>query len=145
MAEGVRPSSQREGSVLRTLLRRALTMLAIGDQVPLFVDLAAAVGQVIDQAPVVGEYWHNLAPMLDAEQTSFMRVLRTAKRDIDRLVSSAQQGDMLDPNTLFHLRTTKGVPFEYLHVLAAQHGFVWPTEELNRLLEHHSTTSKTRR
>jgi len=126
IADGVLPSNEARGYVLRRLLRRAVRHLRLlGADKPVLPDMMTA---VID---TLGTAWPELVAQRElitriavAEEDSFGRTLRTGMGMLQDAISRARNaGDrQLSGSTAFKLHDTYGFPVELTLEIAAEEG-----------------------
>ena len=126
IADGVLPSNEARGYVLRRLLRRAVRHLRLlGSDKPVMVDM---VGAVID---TLGDAWPDLVTQRElitrvaaAEEDSFGRTLRTGMGLLGEAITRARDAGerQLSGSTAFKLHDTYGFPVELTLEIAAEQG-----------------------
>ncbi len=127
-ADGVLPSNEGRGYVLRRLIRRALYMAhTLGINDALLPDVAAHVRERMGQAyPEIQENAALVAQVLGQEEERFRRTLATGQRLLDEqiLPDLARAGNRIIPgDTLFRLYDTYGFPPDLTREIAARAGF----------------------
>jgi alanyl-tRNA synthetase len=150
IADGVLPSNEGRGYVLRRILRRALRYgRRLGLQEPFLHRLPPAVVDVYrgihiepkDAEPVA----KRVAEILLPEEERFARTL---SEGIDRVGEAAsrarERGEARLPGeTVFRLYDTHGIPIEVIEEIAADEGVALDREEFERLLEEQRRTSRS--
>ncbi len=126
IADGVLPSNEARGYILRRLLRRAVRHVRLlGSDTPVMPDM---VGTVID---TLGEAWPELVTQRElitriaaAEEDSFGRTLRTGMGMLSTAISEARERgeQQLSGSTAFKLHDTYGFPVELTLEIAAEEG-----------------------
>ncbi len=126
LADGVVPSNEGRGYVLRRIVRRALRYgrtlgfdgVFLADVVPAVVD---AMGDVY---PELGARWPVIEPLLRAEEEKFSRTLNVGTdlvgRELDRIKRSG--GAQLPGETAFHFYETHGIPIDIIEEFAQEEG-----------------------
>lgn len=107
--DGVRPSNQTQGYVLRRFLRRAIRKgHELGINGGLIQALAPVVVKIYEKSyPEVKEQADEVQQVLEKEESVFRQTLRRGLREFGKMV-----GDKLDGKTVFTLYDTYGFPFE---------------------------------
>ena len=126
IADGVLPSNEARGYILRRLLRRAVRHLRLlGSDKPVMADIA---GTVID---TLGSAWPELVAQRElitrvaaAEEESFGRTLRTGISMLGAEIEKAREtgATQLSGSTAFKLHDTYGFPVELTLEIAAEEG-----------------------
>ena len=114
IADGVLPSNEGRGYVLRRIMRRAMRHASLlGAQEPLLWKLVPAlVGQMGAAYPELGRNEPLIVETLKLEETRFRKTL---SRGLDLLETASKDlnaGDSLDGNTAFKLYDTYGFPLD---------------------------------
>jgi len=126
LADGVMPGNERQGYVLRRILRRAVRA---GEKIDLPAgSLSGFVDPVID---VLGGVYPEIAEARDLahrliarEEETFRRTLRDGERRLAKLLEElADDGETVLPGELaFELTDTYGFPLEMIQEIAAERG-----------------------
>ena len=127
-ADGVLPSNEGRGYVLRRLIRRALYMAhTLGIDDALLPDVAAHVrGRMGQSYPELQENAALVAQVLGHEEERFRRTLATGQRLLEEqiLPDLTRSGNQLIPgDTIFRLYDTYGFPPDLTREIAARAGF----------------------
>ena len=127
IADGVLPSNDGRGYVLRRLIRRAvLTARRLGVEARVTPALAASVAEVLGTAyPALVSDLDLVSEVLEREEAGFDRTLRTGLTLLNEALGSAAQdgGDQPLPGEVaFRLHDTHGFPIELTEELAAEAG-----------------------
>jgi alanyl-tRNA synthetase len=126
IADGVLPSNEGRGYVLRRIIRRAvLTARRLGVETLVTPTLAASVTEVmVEGYPELRDHLHLVQGVLEREESGFDRTLRTGlgllAEELDR--SRAAGHDALPGDVAFRLHDTHGFPIELTEELAAESG-----------------------
>ncbi|MEA2423247.1 MAG: alanyl-tRNA synthetase [Thermoleophilaceae bacterium] len=139
LADGVVPSNEERGYVLRRIMRRAIQQgRVLGLDDPFLPRLA---GRVID---LMGDVWPDLRERRDtilkwaaAEEESFLRTLAQGERLLSDLVRRAkEQGtSWIDAEDAFRLHDTFGFPYELTKELLAAEGLAVDDQGFEELME----------
>jgi alanyl-tRNA synthetase len=138
--EGVTPSNEGRGYVLRRIVRRAAQHgLRIGMQAPFLPGLADVVIEQMGQAyPELVEHREEIHRVLAAEEERFGETL---ERGMAIFEEAAAKGEITGEDA-FDLAATYGFPLELTQELARERGLGVNDEEYTRLMEEHREVSR---
>ncbi len=126
ITDGVLPSNEGRGYVLRRVIRRAvLTARRLGVETVITPRLAESVVAVLGDAyPELSERLHLVQGVLEREETGFDRTLRTGLVLLNEALDEAKSAgqDELAGETVFRLHDTHGFPVELTEELAGESG-----------------------
>ena len=114
IADGVLPSNEGRGYVLRRIMRRAMRHAQLlGAQDPLMHRLVWALVREMGQAyPELVRAENLIEETLRLEETRFRKTLERGLSILDEKSSSLKKGDMFDGDTAFTLYDTYGFPLD---------------------------------
>jgi alanyl-tRNA synthetase len=139
-AEGVTPSNEGRGYVLRRIVRRAVQHgLRIGMEgafLPGLTDVVIA--QMGHAYPELVEHREDLHRVLAAEEERFGETL---ERGMAKFEEAAAKGE-ISGDDAFELQATDGFPIELTEELARERGLAVNLEEYERLMERHREISR---
>jgi alanyl-tRNA synthetase len=140
VADGVTPSNEGRGYVLRRVIRRAVQHgLRIGMEAPFLAGLADAVIEQMGEAyPELTEHRGEITQVLNAEEERFAETL---ERGMKIFEEAAAKGEITGDEA-FTLQTTFGFPIELTQELARERGLGVNDEEYTRLMEKHREISR---
>jgi alanyl-tRNA synthetase len=140
VAEGVTPSNEGRGYVLRRIIRRAAQHgLRIGMKPPFLPSLADVVIEQMGPAyPELVEHRDEIHRALAAEEERFGATL---ERGMAIFEEAAAKGE-ITAQDIFELQTTYGFPEELTRELARERGLAVSDEEYTRLMEEHREVSR---
>jgi alanyl-tRNA synthetase len=140
VAEGVTPSNEGRGYVLRRIIRRAVQHgLRIGMQSPFLPGLAETVIEQMGGAyPELVEHRTEIARVLEAEEERFAETLERGMKLFDE---AAARG-AISGEDAFTLQATYGFPIELTQELARERGLGVNDEEYTSLMEQHREISR---
>jgi len=140
VAEGVTPSNEGRGYVLRRIVRRAAQHgLRIGMQAPFLPGLADTVVEQMGAAyPELVEHRDEIVAVLHAEEERFGETL---ERGMKHFEEAAASGGITGEDA-FSLQATYGFPIELTQELARERGLGVNDEEYTRLMEEHREISR---
>jgi alanyl-tRNA synthetase len=140
VGEGVTPSNEGRGYVLRRLIRRAAQHgLRIGMEAPFLAGLAGVViEQMRDAYPELAEHDGEIRRVLTAEEERFGETLERGMKLFDE---AAARGEITGEDA-FALQATYGFPIELTQELARERALGVNDEEYTRLMEEHREISR---
>jgi alanyl-tRNA synthetase len=114
LADGVLPSNEGRGYVLRRIMRRAMRHAhLLGAKEPLMHRLVPALIAEMGQAyPELGRAQPLIEETLEREETQFRRTLSNGLRLLDEATGAMGAGESLDGETAFKLYDTYGFPYD---------------------------------
>jgi alanyl-tRNA synthetase len=149
IADGVLPSNEGRGYILRRLLRRSVRHLRVlGVEDPALPGVCA---RVVDN---LGEAWPELVAqrslidqVVASEEDSFSRTLRQGSALLDTAIrrTREQGGTMLPGDTAFQLHDTYGFPYELTLEAAGEAGLDVDAERFGELMEEQRRRAKEAR
>jgi alanyl-tRNA synthetase len=146
LADGVMPGNERQGYVLRRILRRAVRA---GEQIGLppgslgcFVDpVIDVLGGVYPEIAEARDLAHRL---IEREEETFRRTLRDGERRLEKILDELHEAGktVLPGELLFELYDTYGFPPEMTEEIAAERGMAVDWPGFKRALNEQQTRSK---
>ena len=123
VAEGIVPSNEGRGYVLRRILRRALRHAHIlGMEGPVLSPLLAPLQQVMADAwPMLVKQENSIRLALDQEERQFAGILRQGMQHVDKALRELS-GDTLSGELIFKLYDTYGFPVSLTADIARESG-----------------------
>ena len=114
IADGVLPSNEGRGYVLRRIMRRAMRHAQLmGCKEPLMHRLVPALVSAMGRAyPELGRAEALIAETLKLEETRFKQTLERGLKLLDEATTGMSKGDMLPGETAFRLYDTYGFPLD---------------------------------
>ena len=114
LADGVLPSNEGRGYVLRRIMRRAMRHAhLLGAKDPLMHRLVPALVTEMGQAyPELGRAQPLIEETLAREEVQFRRTLANGLKLLDEATATLGQGDALPGETAFRLYDTFGFPYD---------------------------------
>jgi alanyl-tRNA synthetase len=125
VADGVIPSNEDRGYVLRRIIRRAIRFAyLLGVERPVLPAMVERTIEVMGDAyPVVVENRDLVLPTISREEETFRRTLATGSQILDEHLDKLQPGGTLPGSVAFQLHDTYGFPFEVTQETAEMRGF----------------------
>ncbi|NLG10115.1 MAG: alanine--tRNA ligase [Coriobacteriaceae bacterium] len=125
IADGILPSNEGRGYVLRRLLRRAMRHgQLIGIEPPFLNHYLSAV--IVEMGPIYPELLESqslIARVMVAEEERFAQTLRQGQTFLDHALSRLADGGVLDGKIAFELHDRYGFPIDLTVEIAAEQGF----------------------
>jgi alanyl-tRNA synthetase len=146
LADGVVPSNEDRGYILRRIMRRAIQqghVLGIGD--PFVVRLCERVTEVMGEPyPDLKAEWPTIERWARAEEESFGRTLEQGERLLAELVerATADSTSWVDAADAFKLHDTYGFPYEMTKELLAEEGLSVDDQGFEELMERAREVSR---
>ncbi len=124
IGEGVRPSNEGAGYVLRRIMRRAMRHLRLmGIRQPVLAETCGAVIDLMGAAyPYLAEGREAILAAVDAEERKFARTLEAGSERLAGLVKAAGSGGRISGEDAFRLHDTFGFPVDLTVEIAAESG-----------------------
>ncbi|ABK42542.1 alanyl-tRNA synthetase [Magnetococcus marinus MC-1] len=114
IADGVLPSNEGRGYVLRRIMRRGMRHgRLLGLEQPFMHKLVETLGALMgDTYPELTAQRKTLAMVIETEEKRFAATLGTGLKHLEEAVAGLRMGDVLDGKTLFTLYDTFGFPLD---------------------------------
>ncbi|MET2012679.1 alanine--tRNA ligase [Microbacterium chocolatum] len=126
LSDGVTPSNDGRGYILRRLMRRAIrSMRLLGVEGPTFAELFAASRDAMKYAyPEVEADWARIAPYALAEEATFLRTLASGSAILDESLAATKTagGTSVAGAEAFLLHDTYGFPIDLTLEIAEEAG-----------------------
>jgi alanyl-tRNA synthetase len=146
VADGVIPSNEGRGYVLRRILRRSIRNLRLlaggqrggarGEERFIHEISAAAIEAMAEQYPELARDALHIQTVIDAEEESFLGTLRTGTAIFDAAVEESKRRGraLLAGEQAFQLHDTYGFPIDLTLEMAAEQGLTVDEEGFRRLM-----------
>jgi alanyl-tRNA synthetase len=138
LADGVFPSNEGRGYVLRRILRRAVRHAwLLGRRDPTLVNVVAAVISHMGGAyPELAERSDHLLTTTRAEEERFLTTIEAGLDRFDQIAPSDADGDrVVDGEEAFKLYDTFGFPIDLTRLMAEERGYSVDTPRFEAALE----------
>jgi alanyl-tRNA synthetase len=127
LADGITPSNEGRGYVIRMILRRAVRYgkQFLGFTDPFLYQFIAVVRDLYGDAyPELRQHYAHTVDVVKAEERKFLDTLEKGSRLLDEAIDQAKaaQKSQLSGDTVFKLYDTYGFPVELTTEIAAEHG-----------------------
>ena len=122
ISDGVFPSNEDRGYVLRRIIRRAVRHAwLLGVENPIMPELVDAVVAIMGvDYPDLERNHGFVRDVLDREERRFRETLRTGSAILDDALAGLSEGDILDGGVAFKLHDTYGFPLEVTEEICAE-------------------------
>src|SRR5256885_891858 len=140
-ADGVAPSNEGRGYVMRRIVRRAVQQAGrVGLEAPYLARLAdVVIEQMRSGYPELDEHREDIHRILSAEEERFGQTLARGLRLFEEV---AQKGGSISGEDAFRLHDTYGFPLELTQELARERGLGVNEEEFTRLMAQQRERSR---
>ena len=130
VSDGVFPSNEDRGYVLRRIIRRAVRhAYLLGVEEPVMGGMVDAVVEVMaDAYPDLVRNHSYVRDVIDREEQRFRQTLRTGQTILDGRLDALAAGQPIDGEVAFLLHDTYGFPLEVTVEIAAERGVEVDTE-----------------
>ena len=145
LADGVYPSNEGRGYVLRRILRRAVRHAwLLGRREPTLALLTeTVVGQMGDTYPELKAKSRDIREITEAEERRFLETIEGGLRRLDEIFASGARS--IQGEEAFRLYDTFGFPIDLTGIIAEERGVTVDLEGFERALEQQRTRSRTAR
>ena len=136
LADGVFPSNEKRGYVLRRILRRAVRHYwLLGCREPMLQDLVGVVATLMSGAfPELESRREHLVRTTRREEELFLSTIEEGMVEIDRAMPVGG-GGALSGEAAFRLKDTYGIPEDMTALIAGERGYVVDWKGFERSLE----------
>jgi alanyl-tRNA synthetase len=147
VSDGVFPSNEARGYVLRRILRRAVRHAYIlGVETPVMGGMVDAVVEIMGvDYPGLVENHSFIRDVIDREEVRFRETLRTGEAILDEQLSSLAEGESLSGDTAFLLHDTYGFPLEVTQEITAERNVDVDVEAFRRAMADQQQRAKAGR
>jgi alanyl-tRNA synthetase len=139
IADGVVPSNEDRGYILRRIMRRAIQQgRTLGLEAPWLGRFAErTIETMADAYPELAEQREGIARWVDDEEESFGRTLERGTDLLERLVAEAKEAgtSWIDAADAFKLHDTYGFPYDLTKELLAEQGLAVDDAGFEELME----------
>jgi alanyl-tRNA synthetase len=146
IADGVVPSNEERGYILRRIMRRTIQQgRVLGLSEPFLPALyERAVEGLGDAYPVLKEEWPSIERWARSEEESFGRTLEQGERLLAELVREAKEEgtSWVSAQSAFRLHDTFGFPYEMTRELLAEEGLSVDDQGFEELMERAREVSR---
>jgi alanyl-tRNA synthetase len=143
ITDGVTPSNEGRGYVLRRIIRRALRHgYKLGNREPFFYKLVPALcAQMSEAFPELNDHQAHIEAVLEAEEKQFLRTLEKGIKIYDEAVSKLS-GKEIPGETVFLLYDTFGFPPDLTADIAREMGLTIDEDGFNKAMQRQREQSQ---
>jgi alanyl-tRNA synthetase len=149
LADGVVPSNEDRGYILRRIMRRAMHQARVlGIEGAVLRPLVGRVGEAMGEAyPDMAAQLPEVVRWADAEEESFARTLAQGEKLLAELVERAKEErtSWVPAEEAFKLHDTYGFPYEMTKELLAEDGLSVDDQGFEELMERAREVSRSRK
>ncbi|MDC1071319.1 alanine--tRNA ligase [Acidimicrobiia bacterium] len=140
ISDGVVPTNEGRGYILRRLLRRAIRAINMVTDELISLNFLAdiVVDNYKDSYPELLKNKEKINKLIISEESLFHNTLLKGTAEINNKLNS---GDSFTTKDAFHLFETFGFPLELTEEIVVEHGFEVDKEEFNKLFQEHKKKS----
>ncbi|VXC19148.1 Alanine--tRNA ligase [Microbacterium sp. 8M] len=146
LSDGVRPSNEGRGYILRRLMRRTVrSMRLLGVDEPVFDELFAASKDAMKSAyPVLEQDWAQLRTAANAEEETFRRTLDAGSTILDLALADTKKSgsETLKGSEAFLLHDTYGFPIDLTLEIAEEAGLKVDRAAFDTLMQEQRARAK---
>ncbi len=146
LADGVRPSNEGRGYILRRLMRRTVrSMRLLGVDVPTFPELFTASRDAMKTAyPVLNSDWDRLSAAAVAEEETFLHTITQGSTILDVAIADTKTvgKETLAGSEAFLLHDTYGFPIDLTLEIAEEQGLHVDRGAFDELMRAQKTRAK---
>jgi alanyl-tRNA synthetase len=136
IADGVLPSNEARGYVLRRVMRRAVRHARLmGHEKPILPDMAEATIELMsDVYPEIAERRDFICDIAEREEARFGETLKQGLTLLEREMSKMDEGKDLPGEVAFQLHDTFGFPIDLTTEIASEAGLSVDQERFSKLM-----------
>ncbi|MGN7612983.1 alanine--tRNA ligase [Magnetococcales bacterium HHB-1] len=130
LADGVMPSNEGRGYVLRRIMRRAMRHgRMLGLEAPFMFKLLSTLASCMGETyPELHERQSTMVLVMETEEKRFAKTLGSGLKILEEALRSLKEGDLLDGKTVFTLYDTYGFPVDLTADITRDRGISLDTE-----------------
>ncbi|MFB7842499.1 alanine--tRNA ligase [Microbacterium sp. NPDC056052] len=146
LSDGVRPSNEGRGYILRRLMRRTVrSMRLLGVDEPVFPELFSASKEAMKSAyPILEQDWAQLSAAANAEEETFRRTLDAGSTILDLALADTKKSgsETLQGSEAFLLHDTYGFPIDLTLEIAEEAGLNVDRVAFDALMQEQRSRAK---
>lgn len=148
IADGVMPSNEERGYVVRKLIRRSVSYARdLSIKEPFLYKLAGVIGEVMSKPyPEVVARRDDIAQVIKVEEENYLTVIETqlpkVEEAFERIRKNKDTGRLAEE--AFNFYDTYGMPYDMLEEIAGKFGLDIEKEAFNRLLDKQRQKSRAK-
>ena len=144
IADGVVPSNEGRGHILRRLIRRAVRhAFLLGNEALIMPSLVEATAETMGAAyPDLLSRQDFIVEMVTREEERFRRTLESGHQLLDQALQGVDDGGVLSGATAFKLHDTYGFPVELTEEILAERGRSLDRVEFETMMDEQRTRAR---
>ncbi len=145
VADGVRPSNEGRGYVLRRLLRRAArhARLLGYDKPFLYQVCDTVIDENLSAYPELNEKREYIKKVIQTEEESFAKTIEKGLQILSDFTSNISAGGVLDGESVFKLHDTYGFPLDLTREILAEKSIGIDEEKFRELMKIQKDTARS--
>jgi alanyl-tRNA synthetase len=142
ISDGVLPSNEGRGYVLRKIMRRAITHgRLLGQTKPFLYQMAFAVRDLMQDAyPELGETAERVSKAVLSEETRFAHTMDVGLEKLETLLKGS--GEKLAGDDAFKLYDTFGMPLDFMQDAARDQGIAFDRAGFDKAMEEQKSRAR---
>src|SRR5450755_3816431 len=142
ISDGVQPSNEGRGYVLRKIIRRAITHgRLLGQTKPFLFSMSRTVCDEMESAyPELKETGARVAKAIQAEETRFAHTMDVGLEKLETLLKGSVE--RLAGEDAFKLYDTFGMPLDFMHDAARDHGIAFDRVGFDHAMEEQKSRAR---
>ncbi len=142
ISDGVLPSNEGRGYVLRKIIRRAITHgRLLGQTKPFLYQMVFAVRDLMNDAyPELNETVDRVSKAVLAEETRFAHTMEVGLEKLEELLKTSQE--QLAGEDAFKLYDTFGMPLDFMQDAARDQGIAFDRAGFDRAMDEQKTRAR---
>jgi len=146
IADGVYPSNEGRGYVIRKIIRRALLKTrGLGNKQSFLFKLPELFAKLMGSTyPEIKQKEDSISKIILSEEEKYFLMLKEGKRQVDLIINeiNKEAGKKISPEDVFRLYDTYGLPLELIKEFAQVKGFSVDEEKFESLLGEQQERSR---
>lgn len=145
VGDGVRPSNEGRGYVLRRLLRRAARHgRLLGVNRPFLYEVCdTVIDENLTAYPELNEKREYIKKVIKTEEESFAKTIEKGMSILSDLISGMKEGDTLDGENVFRLHDTYGFPLDLTREILQEKGMSVDEDGFKALMKVQRDTARS--
>jgi len=142
ISDGVSPSNEERGYVVRKLIRRAY-LYSRADRAFLYTLVSKVVNVMESAYPELRERRDDITAVIKEEEERFQNTLLTALPKLDDILGTNKTSGIIPGKDVFKLVDTYGLPIEVIAEKVKQAGCKYDRDEFERLMDERKELSRS--
>jgi alanyl-tRNA synthetase len=144
LADGIYPSNEGRGYVLRRILRRAMRFSRqLGIKEPFIYKIVEPIEKIMGSFyPEIRQSAEKIKTVIESEENRFLNTIENGMTRLGDLMSDVPKGKVISGKDAFILYDTFGFPFEMTAEIASEKGFYLDREGFEQEMENQRQRGK---